>query len=257
MEDLVRLIISNERIVNNKNSNLELKVNEAHYLNNVMRVKTGQEIFITNGKGSLWKALKVKDNLIEINQLDNPYFFQEKEIFSLGIAVVVPKKGFEDILKMSTEIGIDLIQPLFSERQNNKNLNMSKKFLRWNSIINEAVEQSERLWKPSILKGMDIKEWIKNKVNQDRISVSITRENSCDDLNQWLKQQKEFLYKKKDVFWNVIGPEGGWSKREIEFFIKNKITSVKLSNTILRTSTAAINATSILNQWRNDLQLRN
>ena len=104
---------------------------------------------------------------------------------------------------------------------------------------------------------MDIKEWIKNIVNQDRISVSITRENSCDDLNQWLKQQKEFLYKKKDVFWNVIGPEGGWSKREIEFFIKNKITSVKLSNTILRTSTAAINATSILNQWRNDLQLRN
>ena len=257
MEDLVRLIISNERIVNKQNNNLELRVDEAHYLTNVMRVKTGQKIFITNGEGSLWKALKVKDNLLEIIQFDKPYFFQEREILSLGIAVVVPKKGFEDILKMSTEIGIDLIQPLFSERQNNKNLNISKKFLRWNSIINEAVEQSERLWKPSILKGMDIKDWIKNKVNQDRISVSVTRENSCDDLNQWLKLQKEFLDKKKDVFWNVIGPEGGWSKREIEFFIKNKIPFVKLSNTILRTSTAAINATSILNQWRNDLHLSN
>ena len=257
MEDLVRLIISNERIVNKQNNNLELRVDEAHYLTNVMRVKTGQKIFITNGEGSLWKALKVKDNLLEIIQFDKPYFFQEREILSLGIAVVVPKKGFEDILKMSTEIGIDLIQPLFSERQNNKNLNISKKFLRWNSIINEAVEQSERLWKPSILKGMDIKDWIKNKANQDRISVSVTRENSCDDLNQWLKLQKEFLDKKKDVFWNVIGPEGGWSKREIEFFIKNKIPFVKLSNTILRTSTAAINATSILNQWRNDLHLSN
>ena len=57
--------------------------------------------------------------------------------------------------------------------------------------------------------------------------------------------------------WNVIGPEGGWSKREIELFVKNKIALVKLSDTILRTSTASINATSILNQWRNDFKLIN
>jgi len=45
---------------------------------------------------------------------------------------------------MCTEIGIDYIQPLFSERQVNKNLNFSRKLLRWNLIIYEAVEQSER-----------------------------------------------------------------------------------------------------------------
>ena len=61
--------------------------------------------------------------------------------------------------------------------------------------------------------------------------------------------------KKGGVLWNVIGPEGGWSKVEIEYFIKNKISFVKLSETILRTSTAAVNATSILNQWRNDFNL--
>ena len=63
--------------------------------------------------------------------------------------------------------------------------------------------------------------------------------------------------KKSGVLWNVIGPEGGWSKSEIEFFIKNKIPFVKLSETILRTSTATVNATSILNQWRNDFKLIN
>jgi len=77
---------------------------------------------------------------------------------------------------MCTEIGIDYIQPLFSERQVNKNLNFSRKLLRWNSIINEAVEQSERLWKPSILNGMDISEWLKSRDNQERVSISITRE---------------------------------------------------------------------------------
>ena len=255
MEDLIRLIISNERIYNNENNNLELTHNEAHYLNNVMRIKIGQEIFITNGEGSLWKAIKVDNKYIEISQLDKTYLFQKQEATLLGIAVVVPKNGFEDILKMCTEIGIDLIQPLFSDRQFNKNLNFSKKFTRWNSIINEAVEQSERLWKPSILKGIDITEWIKNSRDRDRISISVTRENISEDLNKWLDKKKEFSDKKKGVFWNVIGPEGGWSKRELEFFTKNRITYVKLADTILRTSTATVYASSILNKWRNDLKL--
>ena len=107
MEDLTRLIISHERIENINNNNLELSKEEAHYINKVMRIKNGKEIFIANGKGSLWKTIKVKNDCLEIIQLKKPYLFQEKEIYLLGIAVVVPNSGFEDILKMCTEIGID------------------------------------------------------------------------------------------------------------------------------------------------------
>ena len=256
MEDLTRLFISHERIENIKNNNLELTNEEAHYINKVMRIKNGKEIFITNGEGSLWKAVKVKNDCLEISQLKKPHLFQKKEIYLLGIAVVLPKSGFDDILRMCTEIGIDFIQPLFSERQVNKNLNFSRKRSRWNSIINEAVEQSERLWKPSILNGIGIINWIKERDNQDTISISVTRDHSFDYLNKWLKKQHEVMNKKNGVFWNVIGPEGGWSSTEIEFFIKNKIPLVKLSNNILRTSTATVNASSILNQWRNDLNRR-
>ena len=257
MEDLTRLIISHERIENIKNNNLELTNDEAHYINKVMRIKNGKEIFVANGEGSLWKATKVKNDSLKISQLQKPYLFKKQEIYLLGIAVVIPKSGFEDILKMCTEIGIDFIQPLFSERQVNKNLNFTRKLFRWNSIIKEAVEQSERLWKPSILNGMEIIEWITSRDNQEKISISITREDTCYELNQWLKKQQEFINKKGGIFWNVIGPEGGWSSREIDFFYKNNNTFVKLSDTILRTSTASINATSILNQWRNDLKSMN
>ncbi len=257
MEDLTRLIISHERILNIKNNNLELTNDEAHYINKVMRIKTGKEIFITNGEGSLWKAIKVENNCLNISELQKPYLFKEQEIYLLGIAVVIPKSGFEDILKMCTEIGIDFIQPLFSERQVNKNLNFSRKLLRWNSIIKEAVEQSERLWKPSLLNGMDIMDWLKSRNNQERVSISITREETRYDLNQWLRKEQEFVNKKGSIFWNVIGPEGGWSSKEINFFNEKNITFVKLSDTILRTSTASINASSILNQWRIDLKLIN
>ena len=253
MDDLIRLLIHNERIISNKNKNLKLTKNEAHYLNKVMRIKIGKEIFITNGQGSLWKAKNLENNFIEINNVNKPCFFQEKEKLILGIAVVVPKNGFEDILKMCTEIGIDFIQPLFSERQVKKFSNFSKKTLRWNSIINEAVEQSERLWRPCLLSSDNLIDWINTRDSKDLISISVTRDNSSENLNRWLKKSQNLLDSKSGVLWNVIGPEGGWSKSEIEFFIKNKIPFVKLSETILRTSTATVNATSILNQWRNDL----
>ena len=120
-----------------------------------MRIKIGKEIFITNGKGSLWKAINLGNNLIKINNISKPYLFQENEKILIGIAVVIPKNGFEDILKMCTEIGIDFIQPLYSDRQVKKYTNFSNKLIRWESIINEAVEQCERLWRPSILSNIN------------------------------------------------------------------------------------------------------
>ena len=255
MDDLTRLFIKNERIINNENDNLKLTNNEARYINKVMRIKIGKEIFITNGQGSLWKAVNLEDNSIKINNINNPYLFQEKEKILLGIAVVIPKNGFEDILKMCTEIGIDFIQPLNSDRQVKKYSNFSNKLIRWNSIVNEAVEQCERLWRPSILSDINLFDWINSIENKDIISVSVTRDDSSDNLSHWLKKKQSVLDKKGGVLWNVIGPEGGWSKGEIEFFIKNKIDFVKLSESILRTSTATVNATSILSQWRNDLKL--
>ena len=51
MEDLTRLFISHERIENIKNNNIELTSEEAHYINKVMSIKNGKEIFLANGEG--------------------------------------------------------------------------------------------------------------------------------------------------------------------------------------------------------------
>ncbi len=69
MDDLIRLLIHNERIIGNKNKNLKLTKDEAHYVNKVMRIKIGEEIFITNGQGSLWRAKNLENNFIEIKIL--------------------------------------------------------------------------------------------------------------------------------------------------------------------------------------------
>ncbi len=58
MRNLVRLIISNQRIKNLDNNQLKLTSEEAHYLNKVMRIKIGEEIQIVNGEGYLWIGIK-------------------------------------------------------------------------------------------------------------------------------------------------------------------------------------------------------
>ena len=249
MNNLQRLIISNKRLKSLENNQLKLTSEEAHYLNRVMRLKIGEEIQIVNGEGSLWIGIKNKNNFIEIPNTSKPILFQDKKEVSLGIAVAIPKNGFEDILKMCTEIGIDFIQPLYSEHQIKRISSQALKIDRWNKIINEAVEQCERLWKPKILSILDICEWIISLKSNDIISISLTRDENCMNLNQWLKIQN-LPIQASSVMWNVIGPEGGWSDREICFFRDKKIQFIKLSESILRTSTASIAASSILSQWR-------
>ena len=151
---------------------------------------------------------------------------------------------------MCTEIGIDFIQPLYSEHQVKRISNNALKMNRWDTIINESVEQCERLWKPDLLNTLNVYEWIGNRIKNDIISISVTRDKSSMSLNSWLRNQT-FPIHKRAILWNLIGPEGGWSKKELIFFKEKKIQFIKLSESILRTSTAAISATSILTQWRN------
>ena len=252
MQGLPRLIISSDRFKLSKNNILELTQNESHYLYKVMRKSINEEILITDGEGSLWKAKILKSNFVEIADLKKPFLSQKPKSCLLGLATSIPKNGFEDILKMSTEIGIDIIQPLVTDRQIKRLKNISAKELRWNSILDESVEQCERLWKPKLLKTITISNWIPTVIEKDFISISATRIENSKSLKKWLKEIGSNSIKENKIFWNVIGPEGGWSHNEISSFIKYKIQLVKLSDAILRTSTAAISASFILNQWRNE-----
>ena len=252
MEDSIRLLISSKRLQSSTNHNLKLTDKESHYVNKVMRLKNGNEISIVNGEGAIWKGKKIDRKNIHFTSFDKPHYFEENKKLLIGLAISPPKKGFEDILKMTTEIGIDIIQPIISERQIKKISNQPLKIARWDTIINESVELSERLWRPELLKFIEVSDWIKALNKNNLVSISITRDENTIGLRKWISTQKiptQEIY----IIWNVIGPEGGWSNNEIEKFKNFKIQFIRLSENILRTSTASINTASVLAEWRDDL----
>jgi 16S rRNA (uracil1498-N3)-methyltransferase len=97
-----------------ENSTIVISGERAHHLN-VVRVKVGEEILILNGRG-----LKFFAKIINITKKDIALkifkFERSTPNDILDLAIATPKKeAFEDILKISVELGINQIVPLFSQ----------------------------------------------------------------------------------------------------------------------------------------------
>ncbi len=242
-----RLLISIERLkkIDINNSQLKLTQSEFHYLKRVLRLNNYDQINIVDGLGRLWKSSLKNSFLILESELDRPFIFQSNKNPYLFLAVVIPKQGFEDVLRMTCEIGIDGIQPLFSARSVVTSISQER-FNRWNSILKEAVEQSERLWMPNLYQPIHLQDWInKNKVNTS-ISLANTRSISSINIEKWLIS----IDKEIDKIYVVIGPEGGWTESEINLIKKYEFQTISLGDSILRTSTAAISASQMMCSWK-------
>ncbi len=248
MAELRRLLIEADRLKTEMGVDraFPLTSKEAHYLKRVLRLRSGDLIEIVDGVGHLWEAsLHGGDSLQLSSRIDCP---KEEEIHPkplIGIAVVLPKKGFDELLRMSCEIGVDIIQPLSSERGVLR-VDGGIKSLRREGIIREAVEQSERLWQPQLHSIIDFKDWVRRKPPKAVFAIATTRLPKLDDLQLWMMG----LTEKIDQIWVAIGPEGGWTHDEQSLAKEEGCTEIQLGESIMRTSTAAVAATELMVSWR-------
>ncbi len=254
MAELRRLFIEHSRLKKLDNeSSLDLLPKEEHYLTRVLRLRNRDSVLITDGLGNLWEATIRMNNKITLNSsFHDP--LEKKSLLKplLCLAVVIPKKGFSDILRMSSEIGIDIFQPLISERSINKELGKYPT-ARWDSILNEAVEQSERLWKPELRNTMKFDSWVMSCPSNISFSIGATRQNNCDGFEFWLGN----VPSQSNEVWIAIGPEGGWTNNELRLARKQSFPVVHFGDTIMRTSTAAISASQLMASWKRKVRLSN
>ena len=248
MAEKRRLFIKLNRLRDEIDSNGELKLtsNESHYLSRVMRMRSEDLLDVIDGKGHIWNAKIVGQKTIKlINGFDKPLQVISRERPLIGIAVVIPKKGFENFLQMSCEIGVDIIQPLISKRSVVKECN-NEKIIRFQKIIHEAVEQSERLWSPELMQALTFSNWINDLPSESQIGFATTRIQNLQDCVNWLKETPH----KINQVWVVVGPEGGWNKDEEALAFESGLSGVSMGETILRTSTAAVIACQLMTSWR-------
>lgn len=211
---------------------------EFHHLSKVLRLKTGDEIFVMNGKGLILrcKIEVLSKDKAKCNVLDEK-IYQKQKIRTIALIPVLKNlERFEFALEKLTELGIDIIQPYYSQRTINKNL----RFERCNRILIPAIKQSLNPFLPDLRQPLSLKEaLLKFKDNSIVLFGEPTGKNIFEFKDTLTKiNQKNIVL--------LVGPEGDLTVEEKEIVRSYEALFVKLGNYRLRSETAVISLFSIV-----------
>lgn len=209
-----------------------------HQMLRVLRMQKGNQCVFLDNNG--WEFLSEIVDLSEKKAiakiLEKRENACEPKIF-VTLFQAMPKKLelFELVLQKCTEIGVSAFMPLITERSERREITKRE---RLEKILREAAEQSQRGKIPVL----------KNEISFTDALKSLNPENSillhCRD-NYPLLCEKLADFKNAALLNILIGPEGGFSEKEITQVQKKGILIVSLGLRILRTETAAIAAASL------------
>ena len=221
---------------------LQLTPDQRHYLQRVLRLKSGAQFLALPGDGIAWRCELVDENA---RVIEAQVVTTELPV-AVTLALALPKTGFEDVVRQITELGVGTIVPLLSERTVLKP--SASKWSRWQRIAAEASEQSERALVPQVREPIAFKQFLQD---QEAIRAATTS-SSFTQFLCWGRGNSPHLMSAltqttpQDSITITIGPEGGWSEAEVNHAIASGFETVSLGKRILRAVTAPIVAMAIV-----------
>ena len=209
--------------------NFFLSEESSKHIVQVLRMKGGEEINITNGNGELLScfittANKIKTEVTITNRLSFP---KSNQKISIAISLIKNNNRLEWFLEKATEIGVSEIIPFISERTEKQHFNHD----RMKKILVNAMLQSQQVWLPLLYEPVKFKELIKKSPFQNKY-IAHCLEGQKKQLRHEANQPGDQLI--------LIGPEGDFTKGEIDSAIVKNYIPVSLGDTRLRTETAGI-----------------
>ncbi|MFV0625735.1 MAG: 16S rRNA (uracil(1498)-N(3))-methyltransferase [Alphaproteobacteria bacterium] len=215
-------------------TSLMLEEKQAHYLINVMKQKTGNTISCFNNKDGEFEGEITdinKKNLSLTITTKTKDFQKSPDIWLLFAPLKKDQTDF--VIQKSTELGVRKIIPTLTLRTNSEKVRIE----RFQAQTIEAAEQCRRADLPEISEAISLEKilqnWDKNRIlyymdetgNGKRIVETFSKNNSLSAI--------------------LVGPEGGFDKKELELLKKLDYTcAVTMGNRIMRAETAVAAALS-------------
>lgn len=214
---------------------------EVNHIRNVMRLKPGEEISVSLGEDGREYRYGIEAYEAEA-VLCRLRFVKEREV-ELPVRVLLfqglPKSDKMDlIVQKAVELGVAEIIPVSMERCVVKldDGKAEKKIKRWQTIAESAASQSRRGILPQVRMPMTMREAITYAEQETQLRV-IPYELQEDDGST--KEYLESIQPGQSIS-IFIGPEGGFTKEEVELAKAAGIRPISLGNRILRTETAGL-----------------
>ncbi|HHT9139142.1 MAG TPA: RsmE family RNA methyltransferase [Candidatus Wunengus sp. YC60] len=216
---------------------------EAHHILHVKRAKLGSKITLFDGKGIEYLA-----NVAEILEDKLKVFIeQSREVdresgVDITIAFSIPKgKCASFLIQKCAELGIKALIPLHCERSVVDIRHKSaEKIEKWNKVVIEASKQCKRNFLTKIEDVMSFDGLMKTISSYDLLLIACT-----DNHTRMLKTVlTEHPSATKIIC--LVGPEGGFTRSEIEMAEKSGCIPISIGQSILRIETAVIAISSML-----------
>jgi 16S rRNA (uracil1498-N3)-methyltransferase len=202
----------------------------------VLRLSVGEFIHVVDGRGGLFlcKIQKADPKKCEVKIIEEQSEYGKTDFyFHLAIAPTKNAERLEWMIEKCVEIGIheiSLIQTKHSERKN-------QKIERLNKIAISAMKQSLKAYLPIINDLISFEKFIQTNKNTQKFIAHL--DEKAQPLQQIMQPQGNYCV--------LIGPEGDFSKEEIDIAQTADYQVVTLGNSRLRTETAGLVATTLIN----------
>ena len=210
---------------------------EAFHATKVLRLKAGDEIKITDGKGyfyeGIFKEINQKKCLVQVNHKQ----CTEPRPFSIEI-VIAPTKNLdrmEWLVEKATEIGIDKISFVYTQRSERRVIKID----RLHKIAVSAMKQSLQYYLPRIGELQDYTTFVRSVRFERKYVAHLPDGATPSPLLAAAKAGEGYTV--------LIGPEGDFTASELNLAHQFGFETVTLGQTRLRTETAALAACTILN----------
>ncbi len=199
---------------------------QQHQLRHVLRLRDGDEVAVFDGSGEEWVA-RLQGDLAEIVEVRRGNA-EPRTHLTLFQAAIKPAR-FELVLQKATELGVRRVVPFTCERS----VAIGERPERWQAILVEAAEQSGRRIVPEM-------------AGQRSFEECVTEAAQAAAFLPWEGATSGALRKTEGRVSLIIGPEGGFSKPEIEYARSKGVEVVSLGRRVLRSETAAIVAVALV-----------
>lgn len=224
---------------------LTISGSDANHLARSLRARRGDKITAvdTTGNCAVLELIDFDKETIKARRVSAiQKVVVEKKIV---LADCLPKQNrFDNIIEKATELGVEKIIPLISERTIARP--RENRLERWQRIAKEAAEQCARDTIPEIDTVRELDEWLKEipPLNDDTLFLFCWEEEKNTTVREVLSTCRD-----KNII-VLIGPEGGFSVREAQAIKAAGGVSVTLGKRILKTDTAAISVLAMINYER-------
>lgn len=225
------------------NDTIHIRGRQAHHARDVMRLNAGDEIRVFDGTGYEYTGVIEKLGKREIIARISRKIKGQVDIFRLALAQAIPKSNKMDfIIEKSTELGVRRIIPLVTRRTIAQldSAKAASRVGRWRRLAIEASKQCGRVSVPEIDEIESFEDSLASIEDYELAIMPCLREGN-ERLKGILKNN---AVKSAIVY---IGPEGDFTKDEIEMATSKGARPVSLGREVLRSETAAISVLSVLN----------